>query len=90
MQDIQVYEETKQKMLLSLDVIAVSRAPSPKFNPNTLLPAKSIVIKYTLLKADEAELKWFFAGLTHSIRLVTKRKYLRIYGGVYTPLLHSI
>ena len=39
----------------SLDVVAVSQAPSPESNPNPPLPVKATVVQYTTVKADRAE-----------------------------------
>jgi hypothetical protein len=43
------------RLLPSLDVVAVSQAPSPESNPNSPLPVKATVVHYTTVKADRAD-----------------------------------
>lgn len=43
------------RLLPSLDVVAVSQAPSPESNPNSPLPVTATVVHYTTVKADRAD-----------------------------------
>ena len=39
------------RLLPSLDVVAVSQAPSPESNPNSPLPVTATVVHYTTVKS---------------------------------------
>ncbi len=41
----------------SLDVVAVSQAPSPESNPNSPLPVTAMVVQYTTIKLIEQKLE---------------------------------
>ena len=43
------------RLLPSLDVVAVSQAPSPESNPDSPLPVKATVVHCTTVKADRSE-----------------------------------
>ena len=38
------------RLLLSVDVVAISQAPSPESNPNSPLPVIAMVVQYTTIK----------------------------------------
>ena len=42
-------------LLPSLEVVAVSQAPSPESNPDSPLPVTAMVVQYTTIKADRSE-----------------------------------
>ena len=42
-------------LLPSLEVVAVSQAPSPESNPDSPLPVTAMVVHYTTIKADRSE-----------------------------------
>ena len=42
-------------LLPSVEVVAVSQAPSPKSNPNSSLPVVAMVGQYPTIEADGAE-----------------------------------
>ncbi len=45
------------RLLPSLDVVAVSQAPSPESNPNSPLPVTAMVVQYTTIKLIEQKLE---------------------------------
>ena len=49
---------TIRLLLPSLEVVAISQAPSPEPNPNSPLPVITMVVQYTTIKLIGQKLDW--------------------------------
>ena len=72
------------RLLPSLDVVAVSQAPSPESNPNSPLPVNATVVHYTTVKADRADA---LAGLHLSKECAITRLTCFIHSPLLLPAL---